>query len=160
MHSDAVAILAPVHCPMVLAYLGITGGTFCEVLVHGQGPGLISMMFPHLSLHILSTILSSVVCCQVCNLSSLESKISLTSYSISPSTCRGSGGGCCWRGNRLGRAGSSCDTWKTRWTEQNWHGRQRVMEWVPGFPIMLYGPRFFSESFLDGHLVLKNFTLM
>ncbi len=30
---------------------------------------------------------------------------------------------------------------------------------VPGFPIMSYGPRFFSESFLDGHLVLKNFTL-
>ncbi len=31
---------------------------------------------------------------------------------------------------------------------------------VPGFPIMLYGPRFFSESFLDGCLVLKNFILM
>ncbi len=30
---------------------------------------------------------------------------------------------------------------------------------VPGFPITLYGPRFFSESFLDGHLVQKNFAL-
>ncbi len=34
-HSDAVAITAPVHCPTVPAYLGITGGTFCEVLVCG-----------------------------------------------------------------------------------------------------------------------------
>src|SRR5258707_8884110 len=46
---------------------------------------------------------------------------------------------------------------KTRWTEQNWRGRRRVTEWVPGFPIMSYGPRFFSKSFLDGRLVLKNF---
>src|SRR5258708_33125219 len=65
------------------------------------------------------------------------------------STCRGSGGGCCWRGNRLGWVGSSCDTWKNGWTEGNWHGRQRVMEWGPGFPITAYGPRFFSERFLD-----------
>ena len=67
-HSGVATILAPVHCPMVLAYLGITGGTFCKVLVHGRGPGLISMMFPCLSLHILSTVLSSVVCCWVCSI--------------------------------------------------------------------------------------------
>ena len=34
-HSGAVAIPAPVHYPMVLAYSGIAGGTFCEVLVCG-----------------------------------------------------------------------------------------------------------------------------
>ena len=69
-HSDVVAILAPVHCPMVLAYSGIAGGTFCEVLVCGKGPGLIliSMMFPHPSLCIPSTVPSSVVCCQVCSI--------------------------------------------------------------------------------------------
>src|SRR5258707_15295280 len=66
-HSGAVAILAPVHYPMIPAYLGIAGGTFCEVLVHGRGPGLISMMFPCPSLHILSTVLSSVACCWVCS---------------------------------------------------------------------------------------------
>src|SRR5258707_12962637 len=43
---------------------------------------------------------------------------------------------------------------------RNWRRRRRETEWVPGFPIMSYGPRFFSESFLDGHLVLKNFALM
>ncbi len=32
-------------------------------------------------------------------------------------------------------------------------------DWVPDFPIMSYGPRFFSKSFLDGHLVLKNLAL-
>ena len=67
LHSGAAAILAPVCCPMVLAYLGIAGGTFCKVLVRGRGPGLISMMFPCLSLCIPSTVLSSVVCCQVCS---------------------------------------------------------------------------------------------
>ncbi len=35
LHSDVVAIMAPVRCPMAPAYPGIAGGTFCEVLVHG-----------------------------------------------------------------------------------------------------------------------------
>src|SRR5260221_9354464 len=63
--------------------------------------------------------------------STLESRISLTLYSDSPSICSSSGSGCCQRGNGLGHAGSSCDTWKTRWMEWNWCGRQgdRVGAW-------------------------------
>src|SRR5258708_40273368 len=56
MHADPAAIMAPARCLTGPAYQGITGGIACEVPVHGRGPGLISMMFPHLFLHIPSNV--------------------------------------------------------------------------------------------------------
>jgi len=76
MHADTAAIMAPAHCLMGLAYWGITGGIACEVLVHGQGPRLIPMMFPHPFLHIPSNIPGSGAYCwvySVCLAWSLES---------------------------------------------------------------------------------------
>ena len=34
-----------------------------------------------------------------------------------------------------------------------------MKEWEPGALIILYGPRFFSDSFFDGQVVLKNLAL-
>src|SRR5258708_31139205 len=76
MHADPAAIMAPACCLMGLAYRGITGGIACDVPVHGQGPGLIPMMFPCLFLHIPSNVPGSVAYCQVysiCPAWSLES---------------------------------------------------------------------------------------
>src|SRR5258708_38341487 len=76
MHADPAAIMAPACCLMGLAYWGITGGIACKVPVSGQGPGLISMMFPCLFLHIPSNIPGSGAYCRVysiCPAWSLES---------------------------------------------------------------------------------------
>ena len=74
--ADPAAIMAPAHCLMGPAYRGIAGGIACEVPVHGQGLGLISMMFPCPFLHIPSNIPGSGAYCQVysiCPAWSLES---------------------------------------------------------------------------------------
>src|SRR5258708_31866336 len=76
MCADPAAIMAPARCLTGPAYRGIAGGIACEVLVHGRGPGLISMMFPRLFLHILSNVPGSGAYCQVysiCPAWSLES---------------------------------------------------------------------------------------
>src|SRR5260221_5044919 len=65
MHADPAAIMAPACCLMGPAYWGIAGGIACEVPVSGQGPGLISMMFPCLFLHIPSNIPGSGAYCRV-----------------------------------------------------------------------------------------------
>src|SRR5258705_13814766 len=91
-------------------------------------------------------------------LSTLESRTSLTSYSISPSISTGGGG---WTrcGNGSSSTGSNWDMWKTGWMEQKCWGRRRVNKCEPGIAIISYGPRFFSESFFDGQVVWKYFTL-
>src|SRR5258708_3676471 len=76
MRADPAAIMAPACCLTGPAYQGIAGGIACEVPVRGRGPGLISMMFPHLFLHIPSNIPGSGAYCQVysvCPAWSLES---------------------------------------------------------------------------------------
>ena len=50
-------------------------------------------------------------------------------------------------------AGLSCDTWKMGWIVQRCSGSHKVNECVPGWAMMLKGLRYFSESFLDGHVV-------
>src|SRR5258708_20587189 len=68
------------------------------------------------------------------------------------------GGGCslCRKGFR--KVGSSWEMWNMGWTPQNCCGRWTVMECMPGVPIILNSPRFFSASFLEGWVVQKNFT--
>ena len=56
-------------------------------------------------------------------------------------------------GISFGIAGLSCDTWKTGWIRQRCSGSRNVKECVPGWAMMLKGPRYFSESFLDGRVV-------
>src|SRR5258708_38449331 len=68
------------------------------------------------------------------------------------------GGGCSLCGKGFGKAGSSWEMWNTGWTPQNCCRRWTVMECVPGVPIILNSPRFFSTSFLEGRVVRKNFT--
>src|SRR5260370_32745510 len=92
-------------------------------------------------------------------LSNFESRISLTSYSMSPSISTGGGGGWGRCGNGSSSTGSNWDMWKTGWMERKCWGRQRVNECEPGMAITLYGPRFFSESFFDGLVVWKYFAL-
>src|SRR5260221_644519 len=92
--------------------------------------------------------------------SNLELRISLTSYSISPSNSIGGGGGCSLWGKGFWKAGSSCETWKMGWTPRNCCGRWIVMECIPRVPIISKGPRFFSASFLEGWVVWKNFAFM
>src|SRR6266436_7745568 len=90
--------------------------------------------------------------------SSLELRISLTSYSVSLSNSIGRGGGCSLCGKGFGKVGLSWEMWKTGCTPRNCCGRQTVMECVSGVPIILNGPRFFSASFLEGWVVQKNFA--
>ena len=56
-------------------------------------------------------------------------------------------------GISFGVAGSSCDTWKMGWIRRRCSGSHNVKECVPGQAMMSKGPRYFSESFLDGHVV-------
>ena len=56
-------------------------------------------------------------------------------------------------------AGSSMETWKTGCTPRIDSGSRRVNEWVPGLVIILKGPAYLSESFLDGRVVRKNLAL-
>src|SRR5258708_7359436 len=90
--------------------------------------------------------------------SSLELRISLTSYSVSLFNSIGGGGCCSLCGKGFGKAGSSWETWNTGWTPRNCCRRRTVTECVPGVPIILNGPRFFSASFLEGWVVQKNFA--
>src|SRR5260370_21918873 len=71
-------------------------------------------------------------------LSNFELRISLTSYSMSPSISTGGGGGWAHCGNGSGSAGSNWDMWKTGWTERKCWGRQRVNECEPGMAITSY----------------------
>ena len=53
----------------------------------------------------------------------------------------------------FGIASSSCDTGKMGWIVQKCSGSCKVNEWVPRQAMMLKEPRYFLESFLDGHVV-------
>src|SRR5258708_30950969 len=68
------------------------------------------------------------------------------------------GGGCSLSRKGFGKAGLSWEMWKMGWTPQNCCRRWTVMECVPGVPIIMNSPRFFSTSFLKGQVVWKNFT--
>ena len=59
----------------------------------------------------------------------------------------------------LGVAGSSWETWKTGWMVCIESGSHSVNECEPTCMIMAYGPRFFSESFLDGRVDQKYLAL-
>ena len=67
----------------------------------------------------------------------------------------GTGGGSerCWK--LFGVVGSSMETWNTGWTAFMVSGRRRVNDCRLGWAIISYGPRYFSESFFDGHVVRK-----
>jgi hypothetical protein len=60
----------------------------------------------------------------------------------------------------FGVAGSNRDTWKTDWTEHIESGSQMVMECDPGRAIISNGPKFFSDSFLDGRVEQKYVAFM
>ena len=77
------------------------------------------------------------------------------SYSGSPSMITGAGGGLerCWK--VLGMAGSSIETWNTGWMALMVSGRQSVKDCRLGWAIILYGSRYFLESFFDGRVVWK-----
>ena len=49
--------------------------------------------------------------------------------------------------------------WKTGCTPHIDLGRQMVNEWVPGLAMILKGPAYLSESFLDDRMVQKNLAL-
>ena len=49
----------------------------------------------------------------------------------------------------------SWETWKTECTDFIVSGSQSVKEWVPGCAMIAKGPRFLSESFLEGHVDQK-----
>ena len=85
----------------------------------------------------------------------LESTILEISYSGSPSMITGAGGGLerCWK--VLGVAGSSIETWNTGWTALMVSGRWSVNDCRLGQAIILYSPRYFSESFFDGRVIRK-----
>ena len=88
-------------------------------------------------------------------LSIFESSISETSNSMSPSTSIGGGGGWTRFGIVFGVAGLSCETWKTGCTARSWSGSRRVNDARPTCAIISKGPRFFSDNFLEGHMVRK-----
>ena len=83
----------------------------------------------------------------------LESRISEISYLSSPLTSTRGGGGWVQLGISFGIAGSSCDMWKMGWIVWRCSGSCKVNECVLGWAMMLKGPRYFAESFLDGHVV-------
>ena len=85
----------------------------------------------------------------------LESTILEISYSGSPSMIIGAGGGSerCWK--ELGVAGSSMETWNTGWTALMVSGRRSVNDCGLGWAIILYGLRYFSESFFNGRVIWK-----
>ena len=58
-----------------------------------------------------------------------------------------------WLGISFRIAGSSCDMQKMGWIVQRCSGSRKVNECVLGQVMMSKGPRYFSESFLDGHVV-------
>ena len=74
-------------------------------------------------------------------------------------TLIGGGGGWTWLGMILGVAGSSCKTWNTECTACIKLGRRIVNESEPTCMMMGYGPKFFSESFLDGRIERKYLAL-
>ena len=92
-------------------------------------------------------------------LSILESRISEISNSGSSSTMIGRGGGWTRSGIWFGVAGSNIETWKTECTVQRLLGSHRVTEWVTGSTRILYSPRNLSDSFLEGHVIEKNWAL-
>ena len=49
----------------------------------------------------------------------------------------------------LGMASLSWETWKIGWIAHIEFGSQSVNKCEPTFALMVYGPRFFSYSFLD-----------
>ena len=59
----------------------------------------------------------------------------------------------------FGVAGLSMETWKTGCTPRIDLGSRRVNKWVPGLAMILKGPAYLSESFLDGQVVQKNLAL-
>ena len=94
----------------------------------------------------------------------LDTSISLCNAGIAPTsgsplTSIGGGDGWTWLGMILGVAGSSCETWNTGCTACIKLGRQIVNESKPTCMMMGYGPRFFSESFLDGRIEWKYLAL-
>src|SRR5882724_5720871 len=93
-------------------------------------------------------------------LSILESSISEISKTGSSSTAIGRGGGWMQSGIGFGVAGSSMEMWNTGCTAWRLSRSRSVMEWVPGHARISYGPRNFSVSFLEGHVVRKNCALM
>ena len=58
------------------------------------------------------------------------------------------------------KAGSNIEMWNIRCTAQRLSRSHRVTECVPGHAMISYGPRNFSESFLEGRVVRKNWALM
>ena len=92
-------------------------------------------------------------------LSILVSRISEISNSGSSSTIIGGRGGWTQSGIVFRTAGSNMETWKTRCTARRLSGSCKVTEWEPGQAIISYGPRYFSESFLEGLVVRKNCAL-
>jgi len=85
----------------------------------------------------------------------LELTILEISYSGSPLiiTSAGRGSECYWK--VLDVAGSSIETWNTEWVALMVSRRQSVKDCGLGWAIILYGPRYFSESFFDGRVVQK-----
>ena len=90
----------------------------------------------------------------------IKSRISEILYLGSLSTSIRGGRDCTQFGIVLGTEGSSWEIWNTGWTEFMELGSQSIKEWEPACVMIVYGPRFFSESFFEGHVEQKYLALM
>ena len=89
----------------------------------------------------------------------LESRISKILYSGSLSTLIRGGGDCTQFGIMFGMEGSSWETWNMGWMEFMESGSWSIKEWEPACAMIVYGPRFFSESFFEGHVEWRYLAL-
>ena len=86
----------------------------------------------------------------------MESSISVTSYSGSPSMTTGAGGGSVQFGIVFGTLGSNIETWKTGWTARMLSGKRSMTECIPAQPMISNRPRYFTANFFEGRVVRKN----
>ena len=95
-----------------------------------------------------------------CWRSILESRITEILYLGLPSTSIRGGGGCTQFGIVLDMEGLSWETWNMGWIKFMELSSWSVKEWEPACVMIIYSPRFFSESFFEGCVEQRYLALM